>query len=213
MREHGFPRRAPIELKKQSPPHIVYFDVPVKSWTQQAPSVDAVRPARCVCCGAPGAPAGAPKGLHGHGLRERWQLGPEVFGAPSGSRLLQLRRYQCQRYQAVIVACPRGVLPRMRYCAVAIALALVLWGVEQQPGHEVHAAVSPFRSAGEERCHGWRSLRRWARGSPTLWPRLRVRPAVEARRAGAEVARQLAARAVQPSGKVSVDACDGALRS
>ena len=174
--------------------------------------MDGVRPARCVCCGQPGAPAGALKGLHGHGLRERWQLGPLSPEEPPEVRSLMLRRYQCQRCRTVIVACPRGVLPRLRYGAVAVALALALWAVEGQPGHQVRAAVSPLPSAGAERFHGWRALSRWARGSPALWRRLRARAGDSARGAALETVRQLAAHAVQPAGALMVDACDGALR-
>lgn len=208
------PRRALIAItKSQSPPRIVYFGVSVKSWANAPPSVDAVRPARCGCCGQPGAPAGAPKGLHGHGLRERWQLGPLACGERAEAHSLMLRRYQCQRCGAVVVACPRGVLPRLRYGAVAVALALCLWAVEGQPGHQVRAAVSPLESAGNERFHGWRSLGRWARGSPSLWPKMRARASDCARDAAFEAVRQLAARAAEPTGPLLVDACAGALCS
>ncbi|MDX1579644.1 MAG: hypothetical protein R3266_14255 [Gemmatimonadota bacterium] len=66
----------------------------------------------------------------------------------------------------MLVVVPRGVLPRLRYGAVAVALALAPWAVEGLPASEVRAVVSSFRVVGHDARRGWRSLRRWARGSP-----------------------------------------------
>jgi hypothetical protein len=132
---------------------------------------------------------------------------------PPTVTVLKLRRYRCQRCRAVLLSCPRGVLPRLRYTAVAVALALVLWGVEGDPGHAVRHVVAPLPSSGDERFHGWRSLSRWARGAARWWSRLRGSPSPSARSAAVDVVRQLAAHALIPTGSLRVDACDGASRA
>jgi len=123
---------------------------------------------------------------------------------------LLLRRYRCVGCGAITVVAPRGVLPRMRYHAVAVALALSLWSSEQWSGWRVHEAVSPHAGDGNERLHGWRSLSRWARGSRRLWPWLRAPPGGDARAAALHTARCLAARAPVPIGRLCIDACAGA---
>lgn len=204
------PRRAPDQLKGRSTTRIAYCAVGVKSWARQPPSCGAVRPSRCPACGCLGAPVGGPLGLHGHGLRQRTQLGPLACGDPARFTELRLRRYVCVRCGAVTVVAPRGVLPRMRYYAVAIALALALWASEQWPGWRVHEAVSPHAGVGNERLHGWRSLSRWARSSRCLWPFVRAPPDDDTRAAALHASRSLAARAPVPSGRIRIDACAGA---
>lgn len=113
----------------------------------------------------------------------------------------------------MMVACPRGVFARLRYGVLAIVLALSLWAVEGESGHVVHRAVSPLRSAGNERFHGWRSLSRWARQTELLGCRLRSPPEATARQRALETVRQLAARALLPTGSLGLDACAGALKS
>lgn len=200
-------------VPKRSTSRVVYFSIEVKSWAAQPPPVGAVRPARCPACGAPGAPVAGPVGLHGHGLRERSVLGPAVAGAAPVSETLQLRRYQCQRCDAVVVAAPRGLLSRLRYGAVAVALALALWSSQRQPGWRVHGQVSPRPSAGNEPMHGWRSLSRWARRSSRWWPLRAGPPGGGARESALELVRQLAARAPMPTGRLYIDACAGALHT
>lgn len=153
---------------------------------------------------------GGPVGLHGHGLRKREQRGPLAHGGSASVIVLLLRRYLCVGCGAVTVVVPRGVLPSMRYHAVAIALALALWSSEQWPGWRVHEAVSPHAGVGNERMHGWRSLSRWARSSRRLWPWLRDPPAGNARAAALHAARSIATKAPVPTGRVYVDACAGA---
>jgi len=58
------------------------------------------------------------------------RLGPEELGGRSVVGSITVRRYRCTRCTAVHVVVPRGVLPRLRYGAVAVALALALWSVE-----------------------------------------------------------------------------------
>lgn len=175
--------------------------------------MSAARPSRCPCCGAAGAPVGESLGLHGHGVRDRVVLGPaRRLERPASHRVLA-RRYACQRCGAVVVVAPAGVLPRVRYGAVAIALSLGLWSVVAEPGWRVREQVSPLGSAGNERLHGWRCLQRWARRASTLWRFVRAGPAAAAACAALEITRQLAARAPMPTGQLVVDACEGALLS
>lgn len=104
--------------------------------------------------------------LHGHGVRERMRLGPEALGGRSVVASIHVRRYRCVRCTAVLVVVPRGVLPRLRYGSVAVALALALWSVEGLSASAVRRLVSPFAFVGHDARRTWRSLRRWARGSP-----------------------------------------------
>lgn len=94
------------------------------------------------------------------------RFGPEELGGRSVVGSITVRRYRCTRCTAVHVVVPRGVLPRLRYGAVAVALALALWSVEGLAASAVRTHVSPFRVVGHDARRGWRSLRRWARGSP-----------------------------------------------
>lgn len=133
-----------------------------------------------------------------------------MLGGPTSLVVLLVRRYLCVGCGAVTVVVPRGVLPSMRYHAVAIVLALALWSSEQWPGWRVHDAVSPHVGVGNERMHGWRSLSRWAHLSRRLWPWLRDPPDGDSRAAALHAARCLAAKAPVPSGRICIDACAGA---
>lgn len=169
------------------------------------PSVDAARPARCTACGAASAPPGQGLRLHGHGVRERMRLGPEELGGRSVVASIAVRRYRCLRCSAVLVVVPRGVLPRLRYGAVAIALALARWGVDGLSAAYVRAEVSPDRYLGHDARRGWRSLRRWARAPP--WP---VTVTGAPRQRAARIAQDLAGHALEP-GRLTALACVGAL--
>lgn len=169
------------------------------------PSVAAARPARCTVCGAASAPPGQALRLHGHGVRERMRLGPEELGGRSVCATIAVRRYRCTRCDAVLVVVPRGVLPRLRYGAVAIALALARWSVEGVAAARVRAEVSPDRHLGHDARRGWRSLRRWARSPP--WPVTATGPP---RERAARVAQYLAGHA-PASGSLTALACAGAL--
>lgn len=151
-----------------------------------------------------------PVGLHGHGLRERTQLGPAGPGERPAHASLRLRRYACQRCGAIVVAAPRDLLPRLRYRAVAVALALALWAADGQAGHRVREQVSPLSSVGNEPMHGWRSLSRWARHCRRWWRFMHGGPPGDARATAHDTVRQLAAKAPIPFGRLIVDACAGA---
>lgn len=206
------PRRAPWKCLKQnrSPIRVVYSSIDVKTWKKRMPSVDAVRPPYCPACEAPGAPAGGRRGLHGHGIRGRVQLGADDHRGEPRVGGVEVRRYRCRHCRAVITVCPRGVLRLRRYAAAAIALALALWSEPEQSSAQVRARVSPHRIVSSEGARGWRSVRRWARAR--IWPRLRHR-ASTGRHAASEVAQQLAARAPLPTGVLVADACVGAMHT
>ncbi len=108
--------------------------------------------------------------LHGHGLRERVMLGPEVAGGPPVERVVMCRRFRCTACGAVVLVVPRAVLRRRRYTANAIALALALWG--HFTGSTTAEAVRERVAPGEFFEGGWRSLRRWTRAvvAGTLFP-------------------------------------------
>lgn len=133
------------------------------------------------------------------------RLGPELLGGRSVVGSITVRRYRCLRCAAVLVVVPRGVLPRLRYGAVAIALALALWAVERLPAPAVRAKVSPFRYLGHDARRGWRSLSRWARGSP--WS---VATTGAPRERAVRVVQHLAGHALEP-GPLTTLACAGAL--
>lgn len=116
------------------------------------------------------------------------------------------RRYRCTRCTAITMVVPRGVLPRLRYGAVAIVLALALWSVEGRPAAEVRSRVSPFGVVGHDARRGWRSLRRWARGSP--WGEAFATGT--ARERATRVVQRLAGHAVG-TGSLTELACAGAL--
>ncbi len=137
-------------------------------WNDGLPGVDEVRPARCPRCARASRPAGKPLGLHGHGVRERLQLGPVELDGEPRELGVWVRRYRCRHCRAVCAVVPRGVLPRRRYSARAVALALCLWALEREPAREVRRRVSPFRHVGPSAEAGWASLRRWALCPP--WP-------------------------------------------
>ena len=71
--------------------------VGVKAWQTEIPTVSAVRPARCSCCGPASRPAGRNLVIHGDGTRERQMRGPESAEGPPRMMAVRARRYQCQR--------------------------------------------------------------------------------------------------------------------
>jgi hypothetical protein len=194
----------------ESQQRIVYFDLDVKIWAKNPPSVAAARPPTCPCCGQAGAPAGAPIGVVGHGLRERTVLGPWAAGGVPEEVTFHARRYRCIRCEAVLSVVPRGVLRGMVYGALAIALALALWLAE--PSWRVRERVSPRRGDDSEREHGWRAVSRWARDATRLWPWVRLGTR-QGRQRVEQIVQQLAARSAQQRGALATLACDGALRS
>lgn len=163
-------------LPDWSSDRIVHSRLDVKCWFARPPSVAAVRPGVCPCCGAPGAPVGAHVVLHGHGTRGRLVRGPlRPDGTPEEVEILG-RRYRCQRCGAVLLVVPRGVLRSRLFSAGAIGLALMLWAVHRVPAREVRRRVSPWGVVGSTAAAGWASLRRWVQQAPRLFPGVRASP-------------------------------------
>jgi len=152
--------------------HFVHFDLDVNFWVRATPDAPSARPPRCPVCAAPGQQADGGLILHGHGLRTRRLRGPVTAdGEPTELEVL-VRRYECQRCQAIITVGPRGLVPRRRYTAMAIALALWLWSVWRWTDPAVRGATCPTPETGVSRPERWTTLRRWARAARDgeLWP-------------------------------------------
>lgn len=175
------------------------------------PSVSAARPSHCPVCDEPGARPGGRIGLWGHGLRERLVLGPPSAGDPPEALTLRLRRYRCTHCGAVVTVAPRGVLYRLLYSGLAVALSLSLWVVEGMASWRIRGRASPRRGADSEREHGWRAVGRWSREADRWWRWLRLDPGGPGARAR-QIVQQLAGRAVSATGSLADLALEGALR-
>lgn len=200
----------PVALHRQlkrrwSHRRVVVAERDVKIWDEALPSVEAVRPPRCPCCGAAGRPAGARLGLIGHGVRRRLQLGPAGIGERPEVAEIVVRRYRCRGCGAVVTVVPRGVAPRLRYRLRAVAWALGRWW-QGGSAAEVRREVSPFEHVGEEARRGWRSLRRWVE---LLGSALGLGAVGPPHRRVEGVLQQLAARALEVSGALVGDAVEG----
>ena len=176
---------------------VVEIDVEVKSWEKSLPGVRELRPACCPVCGTPGVCRGGLVVLHGHGTRGRQVWGPPRPAGEAVVLSVQQRRYACQNCDAVIVVRPRGLLPRKRYGAGAIAMAMWLWGVEQLSDAIVRAQIALRATRGLSRPERWTTLRRWAacvrRGE--LWETVRVQDEWTLRACAERAARTVAALA------------------
>ena len=80
--------------------------------------------------------------------------GPEAAQGPPN---------QCQRCGTCMLVVPCEVLPRRRYTAPAIGLALALWALLGLTAARVRARVCPFAVIGPAAAGRWTTLRRWAR--------------------------------------------------
>jgi hypothetical protein len=128
-------------------------------------------------------------------------LGPTGAEGEPQMHTVACRRYLCLRCGAVALVVPAAMLARRWYSASAIALALALYGIEQQAPAVVRARTSPFKVVGHRAAVGWVTLERWAdavRGG-RLFPRVRPSPAQFTRRQVAErAATTLGSRAPPP---------------
>ncbi len=150
---------------------------------------------------------GRPLGLHGHGTRSRLQLGPpDLFEPPEETSVL-VRRYECQRCDALTMVAPADVLARLRYRATAVAMALA-YLAEGRASPWIRERVSPQRVLGHEGRRAWRAPARWARRAPALWP-IRAGPDVEPCTLARKAVRTLASRAPSPTGRLLEDAVAG----
>ncbi|MBI4952057.1 MAG: hypothetical protein HY908_08490 [Myxococcales bacterium] len=142
---------------------IVHSAIDVKTWLSRVPSVDEVRPGQCPRCAAASRPVGQGLQIWGHGLRDRQSRGPlEPLGDPV-EVTLRVRRYVCRPCGAVIAVVPLGVVAGRLFAAMAIGLALTLFGVERLPLGKVRQRVSPWRRVGATAHGSWLAVRRWVR--------------------------------------------------
>ena len=178
------------------------------------PSVAAVRPGRCPCCGAPGSPLGERVVLVGHGLRRRQLRGPLSPETEAEEVEILARRYRCRRCGAVLMVVPRGVLRSLLFTASAIGLALALWALHRMPAREVRRRVSPWHVVGDTAAAGWASLRRWVHEASRLFPSVRPSPGHWTLRQRAQrIATSLVACAPACSGELLERVFDGATQA
>ena len=135
------------------------------------------------------------------------RLGPERLGGDPGVGEVDVRRYRCLRCEVVIVVAPRGVLPRLRYGAVAIALALALWSAGAS-SVAVRDEVGAFAVVGDDARRSWASVRRWAQAPP--WSRAPGSTGDPPRERAARVTQWLAGHADRTGSLIQL-ACLGAL--
>ena len=141
---------------------LIHSQLDLKFWTKEVPTVEAVRPPRCPCCGAASQQPGRPLTVVGHGVRGRQLRGPTQVGEEPKELELQQRRFRCRACGAVMVVAPAQVLRGRLFSSVAIVWALCLYGVEQRAAAEVRHLVNPWRVVGATAARGWRSLTSWA---------------------------------------------------
>lgn len=120
-----------------------------------------------------------------------------------------VRRYQCQRCDAITMVAPADVLAFLRYRAVAVVMALA-HVAEGRPSPWIRTQVSPDRVLGHEGRRAWRTPARWAERAPALWP-IRAGPGDDPRTLAGTTVRTLASRAPSPTGRLLEDAVAGAL--
>ena len=140
----------------------------------------------------------------------RLQLGPPGLFEPPEETEVLVRRYQCQRCDAITVVAPADVLGRLRYRGRAVVMALA-YLAEGRASPWIREQVSPQRVLGHEGRRAWRSPARWAERARALWP-IRAGPDDGDPRSRARAAvRSLQSRAPSPTGQLLADAIAGAL--
>jgi hypothetical protein len=187
--------------KARSNQTIVRSAIDVKTWLARIPSVDEVRPGQCPRCAAASRPVGQGLQIWGHGLRDRQSRGPlEPLGDPV-EVTLRVRRYLCRPCRAVLVVVPLGVIAGRLFAAMAIGLALALFGVEGLPLGKVRERVSPWRRVGATAQGAWLAVRRWVRAirEGRLFASVRRSPAHHTARQLAERAAMTLAALAPPS--------------
>jgi hypothetical protein len=152
-------------MEERSEHRILQSVIDLKSWIEAVPSVDQLRPARCLCCNAPSRPVGGCLGLHGHGLRDRSLLGALTPCAEVQWFTVRVRRYRCTACQAILTVVPRGVLRRRLYCASAIGWVLARVGLDGATTAQVRAELSPSTLVGVAAVDRWITASRWIEAS------------------------------------------------
>jgi len=122
---------------------------------QLLPSVDALRPASCPCCGQPSRPPGERLGIVGHGTYTR-----HVLGVVERARQLMIwvRRYLCRGCRKTISVLPDTLYPGRWYAGVVVMMSLVLGLLRGVPADEIRR-----QAGGDGEGSGWKTLRRWQR--------------------------------------------------
>lgn len=134
----------------------------VKGWGEKEPSVDELRPASCLACGAASRPLGGGVVLHGHGRRERQVWGPTTVDGKPELRITWVQRFLCKLCEAAMTVAPREVLTKRLYSGAAIALALALFGLTRLTLREVRERVSPWATTqGYTAAATWCTVPRW----------------------------------------------------
>lgn len=195
----------------RSESRFVQSAIDFKSWISATPSVDQLRPGSCPACGTASRPPGKALALHGHGKRERQLWGPVDPEAPPEVTTIFVRRYLCQRCDAVITVGPKAVLRKRLYSAGAVGLAFALWALSGLSAPEVRKLIKPGSAVGAAAARTWLTLRRWARDLPSLFVVVRPCPAGwTPRRAAGRAATTLASLAPESSHPLTYRAFYGA---
>ena len=204
--------RNKVVKKVRSKHGIIRCQIDVKSWAANPPGVSDARPARCVACRVASRVHGEPLAVHGHGVVSRQIRGPPAVSGKPEVIVIDARRYQCQRCDAVMTVVPREVLHGMLYAASVIGLALFLYGVEGHSARAVRARLSIFPAL-DASTPGWPTLRRWIARAASLW-RLNRPPLPNAstRQRAERAAMELVAHA-QIADEIALRAFDGAVRA
>jgi len=160
---------------------------------------------------------GGQLGLHGHGVRGRRLRGPLSACGPPEELEIVVRRYLCRTCGAVIAVGPAGVVPGRLYSAMAIALALALYGVQRASHPEVRRRVSPWQASRRDPARTlWVTLIRWveARRHGVLFGRLSSPPSSTSHRLlAAQTAQALGALALTAAPSLAERVFAGATRA
>lgn len=158
---------------------MIHSCLDLKFWEHVVPTVEAVRPARCVGCGVASRCPGRALTVVGHGVRERQLRGPREPGAKPEELTIIQRRFRCIECGAVMVVAPAHVLRYRLFSSVAIVSAMVLYGVDLITAVQVRRRISPWQVVGAAGAHTWKTLSRWlvAAQSNALLPLTRPLPA------------------------------------
>jgi hypothetical protein len=188
-----------LEKSHRDSEGVLRFALVVKDWLAATPSVHDARPPVTPCCKRATAPPGAPLVLHGHGTRARTVRGVLAPDEPPAFHELRVRRYRCTACGATCTVVPADVLPRKHFGAVAIALAMALYGALRRSLREVYQRLNPARLRGHD-ARGWDAVLRWISLASALFPEVRAAPSEWSSRQVAErVAMTLAARVLDES--------------
>lgn len=108
--------------------------------------------------------------MWGHGRVRRSPRGFVSDAHPipaSGGTEVWLRRYRCQGAGcgAVLLVGPAEWLPRRRFLATAVALALFLWAEVRQSQGQTYATIVGLGPDRLDRPDRWRTLTRWGRAA------------------------------------------------